>query len=141
MVDSSKVRGVRNCNPLNIERGTKWKGLRPEQTDKRFCQFVSMQYGWRAGLVILRNYIKGNNAARKPFDTIEKIINRWAPPKENNTSSYIKAVCEDVGIDMRTRIKWEDRAAICAIVKAMARVECNVIFDIEPIYAAYDMIS
>lgn len=141
MVDSSKVRGVRNCNPLNIERGTKWKGLRPEQTDNRFCQFVSMQYGWRAGLVILRNYIKGNNAARKPFDTIEKIINRWAPPKENNTSSYIKAVCEDVGIDMRTRIKWEDRAAICAIVKAMARVECNVIFDIEPIYAAYDMIS
>lgn len=141
MVDPSKVRGVRNCNPLNIERGTKWKGLRPEQTDKRFCQFVSMQYGWRAGLVILRNYIKGNNAARKPFDTIEKIINRWAPPKENNTSSYIKAVCEDVGIDMRTRIKWEDRAAICAIVKAMARVECNVIFDIEPIYAAYDMIS
>lgn len=141
MVESSKVRGVRNCNPLNIERGTKWKGLRPEQTDKRFCQFVSMQYGWRAGLVILRNYIKGNNAARKPFDTIEKIINRWAPPKENNTSSYIKAVCEDVGIDMRTRIKWEDRAAICAIVKAMARVECNVIFDIEPIYAAYDMIS
>ena len=141
MVDSSKVRGVRNCNPLNIERGTKWKGLRPEQTDKRFCQFVSMQYGWRAGLVILRNYIKGNNAARKPFDTIEKIINRWAPPKENNTSSYIKAVCEDVGIDMRTRIKWEDRAAICAIVWAMARVECNVIFDIDPIYAAYDMIS
>lgn len=141
MVDPSKVRGVRNCNPLNIERGTKWKGLRPEQTDKRFCQFVSMQYGWRAGLVILRNYIKGNNAARKPFDTIEKIINRWAPPKENNTSSYIKAVCEDVGIDMRTRIKWEDRAAICAIVKAMARVECNVIFEIEPIYAAYDMIS
>lgn len=141
MVDPSKVRGVRNCNPLNIERGTKWKGLRPEQTDKRFCQFVSMQYGWRAGLVILRNYIKGNNAARKPFDTIEKIINRWAPPKENNTSSYIKAVCEDVGIDMRTRIKWEDRAAICAIVKAMARVECNVIFEIDPIYAAYDMIS
>lgn len=141
MVDPSKVRGVRNCNPLNIERGTKWKGLRPEQTDKRFCQFVSMQYGWRAGLVILRNYIKGNNAARKPFDTIEKIINRWAPPTENNTSSYIKYVCEDVGIDMRTRIKWEDRAAICAIVKAMARIECNVIFDIEPIYAAYDMIS
>ena len=120
MVESSKVRGVRNCNPLNIERGTKWKGLRPEQTDKRFCQFVSMQYGWRAGLVILRNYIKGNNAAHKPFDTIEKIINRWAPPTEN---------------------KWEDRAAICAIVKAMARVECGQIFDIEPIYAAYDMIS
>lgn len=141
MVDPSKVRGVRNCNPLNIERGIQWKGLRPEQTDKRFCQFVSMQYGWRAGLVILRNYIKGRSGAKRPLDTIEKIINRWAPPSENHTSSYIKNVCEDVGIDMRTRIKWEDRAAICAIVKAMARVECGQIFDIEPIYAAYDMIS
>ena len=141
MVDSSKVRGVRNCNPLNIERGTKWKGLRPEQSDKRFCQFVSMQYGWRAGLIIIRNYISGHNGSKKSLDTIEKIINRWAPAPENPTSGYIKAVCEDVGIDMRTRIKWEDRAVICAIVKAMARVECNVIFDIEPIFAAYDMIS
>ena len=48
-------RGVRNCNPLNIVHGSKWKGLRPEQTDPRFCQFVSMQYGWRAALIILRN--------------------------------------------------------------------------------------
>ena len=141
MVDTSKVRGVRNCNPLNIERGIKWKGLREEQGDKRFCQFVSMQYGWRAGLVILRNYITGRSGAKRPLDTIEKIINRWAPPTENNTISYIKAVSEDTGIDMRTRIKWEDRAVICAIVKAMARVECNVVFDIEPIFAAYDMIS
>lgn len=141
MVDSSKVRGVRNCNPLNIERGTKWKGLQPEQTDNRFCQFVSMQYGWRAGLIILRNYISGHNGSKKPLDTIEKIINRWAPPKENQTSSYVKTVSEETGIDMRTRVRWEDRAVICAIVKAMAKVECGVVFDIDPILAAYDMIS
>lgn len=141
MVDSSKVRGVRNCNPLNIERGTKWKGLREVQGDTRFCQFISMQYGWRAALVIIRNYIKGRSGAGRPLDTIEKIINRWAPPKENQTSSYVKTVCEETGIDMRTRVRWEDRAVICAIVKAMAKVECGVVFDIEPIFAAYDMIS
>lgn len=141
MVDTSKVRGIRNCNPLNIERGTKWKGLCTEQTDKRFCQFVSMQYGWRAALIILRNYISGTNATRKPIDTIEKIINRWAPPKENQTSIYARSVSTDVGIDIRTKIQWRDRAVVCAIVKAMAKVECGVVFDIDPIYAAYDMIS
>lgn len=141
MVDSSKVRGVRNCNPLNIERGTKWRGLRAEQTDKRFCQFVSMQYGWRAALIILRNYISGHNGTGKPLDTIEKMINRWAPPKENHTSAYAKSVSEETGVDIRTRVRWEDRAVICAIVKAMAKVECGIVFDIDPIYAAYDMIS
>ena len=141
MVDKSKVRGFRNCNPLNIERGQEWIGLREIQGDGRFCQFVSMQYGWRAGLVIIRNYIRGRNGSGRPLDTIEKIINRWAPPKENLTSAYVKSVSEEVGIDMRQRIKWEDRALICAIVKAMAHVECGIVFDITEIYSAYDMLS
>lgn len=141
MVDKSKVRGFRNCNPLNIERGQNWKGLREVQGDTRFCQFISMQYGWHAALVIIRNYIKGKSGAGRPLDTIEKIINRWAPPKENETSAYVKSVSDEVGIDMRTRIKWEDRAVICAIAKAMARVECGIVFDINEVYSAYDMLS
>lgn len=134
-------RGERNCNPLNIVRSNiVWKGLSDIQSDTRFCQFQSMQYGWRAALVMLRNYIKGRTSAKRPLDTIEKIITRWAPPNENNTARYIKQVSEEVGIDMRTRIKWEDRVMMCAIVKAMAKVECGKVFDIQPIYSAYDMI-
>lgn len=141
MVDNNKIRGVRNCNPLNIEKGSSWKGLRKEQTDSRFCQFESMAYGWRAALILLRNYITGTNGAKKPLDTIEKIINRWAPPKENQTSAYARNVSADVGIDIRTKIQWRDRAVVCAIAKAMARQECGVVFNIEDIYAVYDMIS
>lgn len=134
-------RGERNCNPLNIVRSNiVWKGLCDTQNDSRFCQFQSMQYGWRAALVMIRNYIKGRTSAKRPLDTIEKIITRWAPPNENNTTRYIKQVSEEVGIDMRTRIKWEDRVMMCAIVKAMAKVECGKVFDIQPIYSAYDMI-
>lgn len=141
MSNQKDPRGVRNCNPLNIVRGSNWKGLRKEQTDPRFCQFVSMQYGWRAALIILRNYISGMNGKRPPCDTIEKIINRWAPPVENNTSAYIKCVSAAVGIDMRTRIKWQDRVVICSLVKAMAYQECGRLFDIEEIYSVYDMLS
>lgn len=141
MSKEKEPRGVRNCNPLNIVHGSKWKGLRPVQTDPRFCQFVSMPYGWRAALIILRNYISGMNGKRPPCDTIEKIVNRWAPPTENNTSAYVKSVATAVGIDMRTRVQWRDRVVICAIVKAMAYQECGRLFDIEEIYSVYDMLS
>lgn len=141
MVDKTNVRGYRNCNPLNIERGQNWKGLRQVQTDSRFCQFESMLFGLRAALVIIRNYIKGNNGTHRPLDTIEKIINRWAPPKENRTSAYVATVSKEVGYDMRLRVKWEDRALVCAIVKAMAKVETGITFDIKEVYSAYDLLS
>ena len=43
-------RGIRNNNPLNIRRTAKdqWKGLRAQQTDASFCQFESLEFGWRA---------------------------------------------------------------------------------------------
>ena len=48
-------RGIRNNNPLNIRRTAKdqWKGLRAQQTDASFCQFESLEYGWRAAFYLL----------------------------------------------------------------------------------------
>lgn len=141
-MNAKLTRGERNNNPLNIVRsGIAWKGLSKVQGDARFCQFDSMQFGWRAALVLLRNYIKGRTSSKRQLDTIEKIIERWAPSCENNTQMYIKSVSEEVGIDRRTRIRWEDRVTMCAIVKAMAKVECGKVFPVDPIYSAYDMIS
>lgn len=36
---------------------------------------------------------------RQGIDTVSEIINRWAPPTDkNDTMSYIKAVCEQLGV-------------------------------------------
>lgn len=88
-------RGLRNNNPLNIRRtATQWKGLAPVQTDPDFCQFQTLEYGWRAAFRLLtRTYY-----ARYGLDTIRKIIGRWAPPNENNTAAYIAAVSQITGI-------------------------------------------
>jgi hypothetical protein len=107
------TRGLRNNNPLNIRRNpaNRWKGLRPEQTDKEltsgrlcsrsaeskqasfsshydaeFCQFESMKWGIRAALILMKNYRKYG------LRTPRQIIRRWAPPKENNTEGYIRSV-------------------------------------------------
>lgn len=141
MKQETMSRGERNCNPLNIVKGSKWKGLRAEQTDKRFCQFESMAYGWRAALILIRNYINGTNSAKIKFNTIEKIINRWAPQSENNTQAYIRLVVQISGIPRSQILFWEHRKSIVMIVQAMAYVECGRMFPLEDIQSAYDLLS
>ena len=82
-------RGIRNNNPLNIRRGKdQWQGLRAQQTDASFCQFESLEYGWRAAFYLLtRTYYH-----KYRLYTIRMIINKWAPPNENLTETYIQNV-------------------------------------------------
>ena len=89
-------RGIRNHNPLNIRRTAKdvWKGLADMQTDRAFCQFKSLEYGWRAAFILLtRTYYH-----KYRLYTIRGIINRWAPPNENKTEAYIANVSALTGI-------------------------------------------
>lgn len=133
-------RGLRNCNPLNIKHGSQWKGLRNIQSDPTFCQFETMAYGWRAALILMRNYITGFGGTRRQYNTPEKIISRWAPPMENMTSRYCSIVCEETGLHRMEVIKWKERDKVCALVLAMAWVECGIRFDIEDVKSAYDLL-
>ena len=58
MSNNTLPRGFRNNNPLNIRKGSKWKGLSPNQGDKSFCVFISMRYGIRAAIYLLLKYYK-----------------------------------------------------------------------------------
>lgn len=89
-------RGIRNNNPLNIRAtGSLWTNEVPRTmaTDKDFKQFFSMSDGIKASLKLLTNsYInKGHN-------TLSKIINRWAPPNENDTRNYLVLVSKRSGL-------------------------------------------
>ena len=88
-------RGIRNNNPLNIRRGKdQWQGLRAQQTDSQFCQFETLEYGWRAAFYLLtRTYYH-----KYRLYTIRAIISKWAPPHENLTATYIQNVSRLTGI-------------------------------------------
>ena len=117
-----KTRGLRNNNPGNIRiNGDLFEGEIIPSKDKSFKQFRTMPYGYRAMFKILRNYI--NNYK---LDTIRKIITRWAPPSENATEAYIKAVSDYSGIGSDEPIHTDDRLAMIAIVAGMSRVENGV---------------
>lgn len=130
------TRGIRNNNPANIRRGCNWKGLAEKQTDKEFCQFVTMTWGVRALLVTLRTYVKKYN-----LHTVREIITRWAPPSDgNNTEKYIefveKAVREiDAPItlsleEMDFYKEWQHSECILYLMaKAMCKIESGYNLD------------
>ena len=93
-----KPRGIRNNNPLNIRRTkTVWQGMKTKVTDRSFVEFESMAYGYRAAWRTLFTYFYKHFGARKPV-TAGHIINRWAPPSENDTPAYIRTVLKLTGI-------------------------------------------
>lgn len=133
-------RGIRNNNPLNIRKGNNWKGERPNQSDKAFEEFSSMTYGIRAGFIIIRKYMSGYNGLTEKFNTIEKIIRRWAPPTENATQKYIDQVAKESGISPRLKLSFADKKSMCAIVSAMIHVECGQLVDMALIESGYDLV-
>lgn len=137
---TKEPRGIRNNNPLNIRKGNNWYGERHPQVDRDFEEFESMELGIRAAFVLLRNYITGYNGRSAKFNTIRKIIRRWAPPVENATQRYIDFVVKKTGIDQNQVIWFSDRKAIIAICRAMAFVECGQWIDIQKFETAYDML-
>jgi hypothetical protein len=101
-----KPKGIRNNNPGNIEWGSPWQGLLPDdqRTDKRFCQFETAIDGIRAIARTLITYQDKRKAADgSKIDSIQEIIERWAPPSDHNpTREYAKGIAyliDGVGVD------------------------------------------
>ena len=108
------TRGVRNNNPGNIRHGDPWQGMRPEQTDSDFVQFISPEYGIRALVKTLLSYQR-----QYGLRTIAQIIARWAPPSENNTAAYITAVAGAVRVRPDDPLVLTDRAVMLPLVRAI----------------------
>ena len=118
-IDMDLPRGLRLNNPGNIRISTtKWQGEIIPSADKSFKQFTSLAHGYRSMLKLIRNY--------KIFyglDTIEKIINRWAPPNENKTDAYINFVSKYTGYQPDTVINVYKREQMIIIAAAITLQE------------------
>ncbi|WP_234103620.1 hypothetical protein [Citrobacter portucalensis] len=91
--EKGDARGIRNNNPGNLEysKANPWVGQTGD--DGRFAKFETPEHGIRA---LGRNLL---SYQRQGIDTVNDIINRWAPPSDNNnTDAYIQAVCAQLGV-------------------------------------------
>lgn len=130
-------RGLRNNNPLNIRISSiQWQGKITENTDGAFEQFISLEYGLRAGLVNIRTYIK-----RYHLDSISVIIPKWAPALDgNDVRAYVRLVSNKSGVPATRRLSYNDRYELCRIVWAMAWVECGQEITFEAVEKAWALI-
>ncbi|MFQ2895822.1 hypothetical protein ACK3YL_20060 [Aeromonas caviae] len=124
-----QVRGLRNNNPGNIDyhASNPWNGLdSAKPSDGRFCRFISPEYGIRAMARVLRNYTKRDGlpgVGGPGIDTVQEVINRWAPPSENVTSAYVAQVAKALGVNPDTPINIADRGVMALLVEAIIRHE------------------
>lgn len=114
--DASLPRGFRNNNPGNIEDGPFAKSQPGYSgTDGRFAKFASMDNGTGAMGNLLGSYEK------KGINTVNGIINRWAPASDGNpVSAYASTVAKEVGVDPNAPLTPELRPKVIA---AMSRFE------------------
>ncbi|MTI12003.1 structural protein [Sansalvadorimonas verongulae] len=119
----SQIRGYRNHNPGNIRENQRvdydWEGEARADSDGEFEEFDSPEFGIRAMARILKTY-----NTRHDLKTVRAIINRWAPPSENHTESYIRAVCLRMGITEQTRLNLTNNAvALQSLIKSVIHHE------------------
>ncbi|OTA14017.1 structural protein [Xenorhabdus vietnamensis] len=117
------TRGIRNHNPGNIDHNpkNKWQGQIGIETgvkNPRFCRFESPEYGIRALMKLLSNY-----QIKHQLHSIRKIINRYAPPVENDTESYIQFAAEKVGVSADEKISTQDKKVLFALAEGIIKME------------------
>ena len=112
-------RGLSNCNPGNIRQSkVRYKGEVQPSRDPAFKQFESLAWGYRAVFVLLHTY-----RVRHGLRTVRGMISRWAPPVENHTEAYIRAVADAVGIPDGQLFDTRDRTTMLRMAAAISRVE------------------
>jgi hypothetical protein len=132
------TRGYRNNNPFNIRKTFDSKGNQtfwPHEikgNDKAFKTFDTMIHGYVEGFRLLLEY------KSKGFDTVNKIISRFAPTNENDTESYINDVSIQAGIDKNEPVNFHDELQFKNLVAAISFHENGISPDLNDIDAAYN---
>lgn len=111
-------RGVRNNNPGNLEASSSNPWVGQTGSDGRFAKFETPEHGIRA---LGRNLI---SYQRQGIDTVGEIINRWAPPSDNNdTTAYIRAVCAQLGVTANQPLDASNPDTLQALCAAIIKHE------------------
>ncbi len=133
-MDPKQQRGYLNNNPGNMDRSEpRWDGELRDVNDPRvtpfqvhelqygrFCVFVDAQHGIRA---LAKNILAYYNQLQ--LNSVNGIIDKWAPPNENNTTAYINRVCLSLGVTPNSVIDPRQRKTMRELVTAIINVECG----------------
>ncbi len=111
-------RNERNNNIGNIDFRNDRN--RPGQlgSDGRFIRFATPEQGVQAAVEVLHVY-----RDRYGINTLQGIVNRWAPPSENNTGNYINHMERHVGVSANQPLDLNDPTLVAKIIAAKGLIE------------------
>jgi len=114
-------RGVRNNNPGNIKDGDFAKSQPGYMgSDGTFAKFDSVANGTSA----LDNLLVKNYSGL----TVAQLINKYAPPSENNSSAYANSVAKRLGIDVNSVPNLNDQDVRNALRYSIVSIEQGIPF-------------
>lgn len=118
--ETRQPRGIRNNNPLNIEAGNFTASQAGFQgSDGRFAKFATPEQGYAAADNLLGVY-----SDKHGINTIQGVINRWAPANDGNpVSAYAASVARDVGVAPDQPLDLKNPQVRAAVSSAMAKFE------------------
>lgn len=115
---------TRYNNPMAVKfsEHNNWNGkiLKAPGENRVFEKFISYPHGIRVGIYLLKYRYLGAG-----YDTIEKLIRRFAPLTDNGAlrqNNYIAFVSEKLGVNRATTLN-NDKPTIKKLVQAMSRLE------------------
>jgi hypothetical protein len=105
--------GIRNNNPGNVKAShITWQG--EILSTNNFENFSSPLMGLRCMMIVLLNFYE-----KYHLDTIQAIINRYAPPEENDTVAYQVHVAEQLQCNTLTHLKVYDLNILTTLARAI----------------------
>ena len=122
-------RGLANRNPGNIRHSSsRYRGEVRLSRDPAFKECETIEWGYRAIFVTLNTYRK-----KYGLKSIRTMISRWAPPSENNTEAYIRAVSGRTGFSPDEEIDTCAERQMIPLVAAISEVENGQKADFEAV--------
>jgi len=104
-------RPERNNNPLDLMYGPEAKAFGATGGDPRFAIFPDAKTGWLAGArwlgIPARFSTSGDLIGGYLGATLKQVINRFAPPNENDTVNYLNYVCAHAEVTEDTILTTE----------------------------------
>jgi hypothetical protein len=118
VVITPKPAGLRRNNLTNIRKThINWDGEVEYNPEEDYEQFESPEHSIRATRKILNNYV--NNG----YNTIDKIINRWAPSVENPTKNYVNFISNKMKISPNEVLNLKDENTLFNLTNNMVYFE------------------
>lgn len=119
LINNTSMFKKQTHNPLNIRQSTDVFIGEVPSPNSAFKVFREDVYGVRAAILIIITYRRKYN-----IKTVQRIIQRWAPPTENDTDAYIDFVVKKMpsGTTPFTEVTKDN---LYDLLKAMAKIESN----------------